>query len=565
MPFPGPSLTPAAPAPAPATDPRVQVIARLKDAVNVLVTVSNNPSVDQLASAIGFTLILNKLKKHGTAVFSGEVPSTIEFLQPEKTLEKNTDSLRDFIIALDKSKADKLRSKVEDKYVKIFITPYHTSLSERDLEFGQGDFNVDVIVALGVDRRDELDQAITAHGRILHDATVISVTKEAGEEIGAINWHVPEASSFSEILVGVSEALKSPQTELFDQQIATAFLTGIVSETERFSNDKTTPATMNMAAILMRAGADQQLIASKLDEPEPIPEVEEPPQLEMPPLSSPPPLAPTLPSEPPEAMITDDGSLQIAHENVTPPPPAWPEHDGVHDDGIHIDENGTLHHLNEPVAEELPAPTPPLAPEAEPEPEPSAKEEEESKPWERMEEPPAHGGMLTANSEPEGEEGSSDPLSLPPVTDAPMLDHEESVLPHPVDGFSNQTLAEIEEAVDHDDQTLQEIEQAVQSPHLEDGADDSPTETPHLSEEEARHSVEQAETSADQANPSAPQEPIAALNTQPVDLDLGHDPQPPQFVPAPDVQVPNTAAPPEVIEPTEQPAPPPTPPPMTAL
>ena len=41
----------------------------------------------------------------------------------EKTIEKNTDSLRDFIIALDKSKADKLRYKVEDKFVKIFITP----------------------------------------------------------------------------------------------------------------------------------------------------------------------------------------------------------------------------------------------------------------------------------------------------------------------------------------------------------------------------------------------------------------------------------------------------------
>ena len=54
--------------------------------------------------------LLNKLGKHATAVFSGQVPSTIEFLQPEKTLEKNTDSLRDFIIALDKSKADKLRN-----------------------------------------------------------------------------------------------------------------------------------------------------------------------------------------------------------------------------------------------------------------------------------------------------------------------------------------------------------------------------------------------------------------------------------------------------------------------
>ena len=35
-------------------------------------------------------------------VRSGSVPSTLEFLQPEDTLEQNTDSLRDFIISLDK-------------------------------------------------------------------------------------------------------------------------------------------------------------------------------------------------------------------------------------------------------------------------------------------------------------------------------------------------------------------------------------------------------------------------------------------------------------------------------
>src|ERR1700704_602299 len=110
-----------------------QVAERVKQATNILVTVSSNPSVDQLAACIGLTLLLNKMDKHATAVFSGAVPSTIEFLQPEKTIETNTDSLRDFIISLDKSKADKLRYKVEDQVVRIFITPYRTSISEKDL------------------------------------------------------------------------------------------------------------------------------------------------------------------------------------------------------------------------------------------------------------------------------------------------------------------------------------------------------------------------------------------------------------------------------------------------
>src|SRR5262249_55474563 len=151
------------------------------------------------AACIGLTLALNKLDKHATAVFSGSVPSTIEFLKPEETIEKNTDSLRDFIISLDKGKADKLRYKVEDRVVRIFITPYKTSISDEDLEFSQGDFNVDAVVALGVREQKDLDQAITAHGRILHDATVITVNNLTSGDLGGINWLNTSTSSLSEM------------------------------------------------------------------------------------------------------------------------------------------------------------------------------------------------------------------------------------------------------------------------------------------------------------------------------------------------------------------------------
>src|SRR5690606_2956407 len=105
-------------------------------------------------------------------------------------------------------KADKLRYKVEENVVKIFITPYRTSITQDDLEFTQGDFNVDVVLALGVTQREELDQAITAHGRILHDATVVTVTAGQKEsDLGNINWQDAAASSLSEMLVSISEAL----------------------------------------------------------------------------------------------------------------------------------------------------------------------------------------------------------------------------------------------------------------------------------------------------------------------------------------------------------------------
>lgn len=523
-----------------------QIVERLQQANNVLVTVSANPSVDQLAAAIGFTLLLNKLGKHATAVFSGNVPSTIEFLEPEQTLEKNTDSLRDFIIALDKSKADKLRYKVEDQMVKIFITPYRTSISDKDLEFSQGDFNVEVVVALGVHEQQDLDQAIVTHGRILHDATVISVSTDAGSNLGAINWTTPDVSSLCEMLVSLGLALKD---DVLDAQMATAFLTGIVAETDRFSNEKTSSATMQVSGQLMAAGANQQLVASKLQQPnghmgggsaEPA-EREE--------------------AEHKESKTSPDGSLEIEHDGDGPESeeveeePAEPEIEQ-----IHIDESGNLN----PATPETPDET---APDTE------KSEKEGSR---LILEPPTLGGKLTANTEPEALDPSIDPMGLQ-AEQGPILSHdkvggneepsaeeskpaeapEESQEDKPAEEAPEEPApkSELESLPPIQLPSLQDVTSATSSTDdvvqpgeapltPEEPTQEAPTqlevseqglpEAPQLGGEE-KPNVDAARAAVQQALASSPPtpEPIAALNAQPIDLNS----------PVPEVTQPSEVAP----------------------
>ena len=284
-----------------------QVIEKIKSATNILVTVSDDPSVDALSAALGLTLMLNKLDKHATAVFSGAIPPAITFLDPAKTFESTTDSLRDFIIALDKEKADHLRYKVDGDVVKIFITPYRTTITSEDLEFSQGDYNVELVIALGVDNQDHLDKALEAHGKILHDAAVITISAgDQTSQLGSIDWHEAQASSLCEMLVGLSDGIKTDKEKnnLLDQQTATSLLTGIVAATDRFSNTKTSSKVMTVAAQLMAAGADQQLIAAKLQESHEIDsltvsEEESAPVVDM-------------PAQP--ATKSADGGLSITHE-----------------------------------------------------------------------------------------------------------------------------------------------------------------------------------------------------------------------------------------------------------
>ncbi|MCL2037720.1 hypothetical protein FWG95_01800 [Candidatus Saccharibacteria bacterium] len=249
-------------------NPKNKLAEKIRAVTNVLVTVSRNPSVDELAAALGLTFVLGKLNKHATAVFSGQIPVAINFLEPEKTFENNADSLRDFIISLDKEKADRLRYKVDGDLVKVFITPYKTKITAEDLRFEEGDFNVELVLALGVDSKEDLDQAIAAHGRIFHNATVATLNINAGKDVlGTISWQNAAASSYSEMVAELAETLGSKEKPLIDEPVATAILTGVVSATDQFRNEKTSPAVMTLAADLMAKGANQQLIASELSAP----------------------------------------------------------------------------------------------------------------------------------------------------------------------------------------------------------------------------------------------------------------------------------------------------------
>lgn len=241
----------------------LQVLEKMRRAKSVLVALSNNPSLDEMAAALGLTLMLDKMGKHATAIYSGATPNALEFLKPGETFEKNTHSLQEFIIALDKNKADHLRYKVDGNYVKIYITPYKTNITKDDLEFSRGQYNVDLVIAMNVLAPKDLDGALAEHGRILHNATTINMTVGRPGRFGEIEWSNQRASSVSEMTFGLVSELAAEKGEI-GKDVATALLTGIVAATNRFSNEKTMPQTMTVAARLMMAGADQQLVSANI-------------------------------------------------------------------------------------------------------------------------------------------------------------------------------------------------------------------------------------------------------------------------------------------------------------
>lgn len=241
-----------------------KVTGAIRKANNIMVTIHRSPSVDQVAAAIGLTFLLEKLDKFTTAIFSGQLPPATEFLNPDQTFESNIDVLRDFIITIDKDKVDRVRYRVEGDMVRILVTPYKTTLSGEDINYDDGEYNVDLVIVLGAISQGDLDDTLRGTTRILHDATVIGINNtHDAPNFATISWNDSREISYCEMVADLAEILGENE---MSEATATALLTGIISETDQFRNSKTTSKSLQIAAKLMGYGANQQLISIKLEE-----------------------------------------------------------------------------------------------------------------------------------------------------------------------------------------------------------------------------------------------------------------------------------------------------------
>lgn len=285
-----------------------RVVEKIKASENILIALSKNPNIDEISAALGLAMILDTIHKHVTAIFSGQVPNVLQFLKPEETFEKTTNSLQDFIIALSKDKVDHISYKIEGDFVKVYVTPYKATIGQSDLSMSHGDYNVDLVICFNVISGDEIDPALSEYGRIMHDATAINLTVDTPGRFAELEWQDSNVSSISEMIVGLADKLGLAS---FSEQVATALLTGIVASTDHFSNPRTSSNTMSIASKLMSFGANQQLISSQIME-----KIKTPDEAQ----------APVTPAaaEAPAASNPASAESQVAEAPVAPNPPVAP-------------------------------------------------------------------------------------------------------------------------------------------------------------------------------------------------------------------------------------------------
>lgn len=238
--------------------PKEQIIEQIKKSETILLCVAKNPNGDALGSALGFYLALKKLGKKTDVISPTPILEKYSFLPSSSLITHKLEGARDyvFLIDIEKDKLQQLRYEIQDNKLKIFITARDGNLNEKSARLESSKFKYDLIIALGTADLENLGNVYDENSELFYEAPVVNIDNNPSNEyFGKINLVDVAVSSTSEIAYNIISELDE---KLFDENIATNLLAGIISKTDSFQNKNTTPKAFLAAASLIAKGANKE-------------------------------------------------------------------------------------------------------------------------------------------------------------------------------------------------------------------------------------------------------------------------------------------------------------------
>lgn len=250
--------------------PKQQVTELIKKFNRVLIVTHARPDGDALGSLLSMHQVLKALGKEVTSVVTDPIPEMYQFLPGLQLISKELAGSREFIVSIDTSKTpvDKLKYNHRDNTLNIVVTPKQGMFTEKDVTLKSGSYNFDVIMVLDTPDLERLGDIYEQHPDLFYETPVVNIDHHPSNDyFGAVNLVDLTATSTSEILVGVIEALGE---SLMTEDVATQLLTGIITDTGSFQNTNTTPKSLTVSAQLVAAGGHQQEIIQHVYKTKPL-------------------------------------------------------------------------------------------------------------------------------------------------------------------------------------------------------------------------------------------------------------------------------------------------------
>lgn len=250
--------------------PKQQVTELVRKFNKILVVSHARPDGDALGSLLAVKTVLTALGKDVTAVVTDEIPEMYRFLPGVDQVSNRLAGSQDLVVSVDISKVpvDKLKYNTRDGKLNIVVSPKQGEYTEDDVTIGSGSYKFDLIIVLDSPDLDRVGQTYEDNPDLFYETPVVNIDHHPSNDyFGAVNLVDLTATSTSEILVGVFEALgESTITE----DVATQLLTGLITDTGSFQNTNTTPKSLTVSAQLVAAGGRQQEIIQHVYKTKPL-------------------------------------------------------------------------------------------------------------------------------------------------------------------------------------------------------------------------------------------------------------------------------------------------------
>jgi len=245
--------------------PEQQIHQEITKARRPLIVFRRNFTGDSVAAAAALFLVLKKLGKTGSIVASGfQLPSGFKFLPSKDEIKSELKVNRELVISLDinKTEMENFHYDTTDKELKIFLTPKAGEFGPTDIKAAIADFPYDLIITLDTPDLESLGEIYTLHRDFFYSRPVINIDySAANENYGAINFIDLTSGSTCGVVYNL---IKSWGENLFDADINTCLLTGIIDKTKSFKTGLISPQTLQVASNLIERQARREEIVRNL-------------------------------------------------------------------------------------------------------------------------------------------------------------------------------------------------------------------------------------------------------------------------------------------------------------
>ncbi len=230
-----------------------------------IIILTETADIDDFASAFSIISILSKMGKSAEiATTGGMIPKNISFLNQETSVRGDLTQIRKMTIEIDTKSAmvDELSYEEVDGKLSIHLVPKTGVWHQEDLSVKTDAYKYDLVITIGVRDLAQIGSMYTLYPDFFFTTPVVNIDHRSdNEHFGQLNIVDMNAVSCTEVCHDLFERIDG---SLFDKEMATVLLTGMIFKTNSFKAQHVSPRTLSVAGSLIEKGGDRDLIVQHL-------------------------------------------------------------------------------------------------------------------------------------------------------------------------------------------------------------------------------------------------------------------------------------------------------------